>query len=85
MDAKELGSEATWHLRGLSGLQGTLYGNVLHAMTKTYQRSLYKERIPQNTYINEDLPHKETPSPLRNKGRLYITIKTQNQQKSRCA
>ena len=49
------------------------------------QRSLYMERIPQNTCINEDLPHKETPLPLRNKCRFYTTIKTQNPQKSRYA
>ena len=42
------------------------------------QRSPYMERIPQNTCINEDLPHKETSLPLRNKGQFYTTIKTQS-------
>ena len=29
MDARETGNEATWHLRGPSGLQETSYENVL--------------------------------------------------------
>ena len=32
MDARETGNEATWHLRGLSGLQETSYENVLCPM-----------------------------------------------------
>ena len=45
-------------------------------MINPNQRNLYKEKIPQNTYINEDLPYKERPSPPRHKGQLYTTIKT---------
>ena len=40
------------------------------------QTSPYKEKILQNTRINEDLPHKELPSLPRNTCQLYSTIKT---------
>ena len=36
------------------------------------QRNLYKERIPQNTCINENLPYKERPSPPRNEDRSTL-------------
>ena len=39
------------------------------------QRNLYKERIPQNIWINENLSYKEKPSLPRNKCQLYATIK----------
>ena len=82
-DTRGTDIKATWHLCGLSGLQGTLNGNVLHPTINPSQWNPYMGRIPQNTYIYEDLPHKETSSQSRNKSRFYTTIKTQNPQKTR--
>ena len=76
MDAREMGSKAMWHLRGLSGLQETEYGNVMYLTINPNQRNLYKERAPQNTCINKNLSYKERPSPPKNEGQLYTTIKT---------
>ena len=45
-------------------------------MINPNQGNLYKEWIPQNTCINEDLLYKEIPSSPKNKGHLYSTIKT---------
>jgi len=39
-------------------------------MTNPNQGYSYKERIPQDTRINEELPHKEKPSMLRNECQL---------------
>ena len=61
--------------RGLSGLQETSNGNVLSPTINPNQQSLYKERITQNTYIYENLPHKEMPSLSRNKGQFRTTIR----------
>ena len=55
MDAKETGSRATWHLRGLSGLQEISKGNVLHPTIDPSQQNLYIGIILQNTCIYEDL------------------------------
>ena len=57
-----MGSKSTWHQRGLSGLQETSKGNVLRPTINLNQRNLYIERIPRDTYIYEDLPHKKTSS-----------------------
>ena len=57
-----MGSKSTWHQRGLSGLQETSKGNVLRPTINLNQWNLYIERIPRDTYIYEDLPHKETSS-----------------------
>ena len=35
----------TWHLRGMSGLQESQHGNVLHSTPNYNQRNSYKERI----------------------------------------
>ena len=78
-----MGSEATWYLYGLSGLEETLNRNILHPTVRPNQQILYMERIPQNTCIYEDLPHKEASSLPRNKGRFYTTIKIQSPQKPR--
>ena len=59
-DTKGMDIKATWHLRGLNGLQGALNGNVLYPTINPSQWNPYMERIPQNVYIYEDLPHKET-------------------------
>ena len=48
--------KATWHLHGLSGLQETRSGNVLHPMINHNQQNLYMGRISQNTCIYENLP-----------------------------
>ena len=61
--------------RGLSGLQEISNGNVLSPMINPNQRSLYMERILQNTCIYENLSHKEMPSSPRNKCRFHATIK----------
>ena len=45
-------------------------------MINPNQRNLHKKRIPPNTCINENLPHKERSSPPRNEGQFYTTIKT---------
>ena len=74
MDARETGNEAIWHPRGLSDLQETSNGNVLSPTINPKQQSLFMERIPQNTCIYENLPHKEMPSSPRNKGRFHIII-----------
>ena len=65
MDIKETSSKSTWHLCGLSGLQETSKGNFLHPTINPNQRNLYIERIPRDTCIYEDLPHKETSSSQR--------------------
>ena len=81
--------KATWHLHDLSDLQGTLNGNVLHLTINPSQWNLNVERISQNTYIYEDLPHKgnislskkrksvlhyyKNPKPLENKVRITYT------------
>ena len=39
------------------------------------QKDPYKERITQDTHINENLPYKERPSLPRNGCQLYATIK----------
>ena len=44
-------------------------------MTNPNQGDSYKERIPQDTLINEDLPYKERPSMPRNGCQPYATIK----------
>ena len=80
-----MGSEATWHLRGQSGLQETSNGNILRFTVNPNQQSPYMERNPQKMCIYEDLPHKEIPSSTRNKYWFYTTIKTQNPQKLRYA
>lgn len=68
--------KATWHLHGLSGLQEILNGNILLPTINLGQWNFYMGRIPQNTYIYKDLPHKATSSYPRNEGRFYTTIKT---------
>ena len=45
-------------------------------MVNPNQESPHKERILQDTCINDDLPYKERSSPPRNKCQLYATIKT---------
>ena len=60
---------------GLSGLQETSNGNFLSPTINPNQQSLYMERIPQNTCIYENLPHKEMPSSPRNKSQFHTTIK----------
>ena len=59
---KSIDIEATWHLHGLSSLQETLNGNVLHLTINPSQWNPNMGRIPQNTCVYEDLPHKEIPS-----------------------
>ena len=59
---KRIDIEATWHLHGLSSLQETLNGNVLHSTINLSQWNPNIGRIPQNTCVYEDLPHKEIPS-----------------------
>ena len=83
MVTKGTDSKATWHLHGLNGLQETPNRNALCATINSSQRNPYIGRIPQNTYIYEDLLYKETSSSPRNKGRFYTTIKTQSPQKVR--
>ncbi|XP_065620966.1 uncharacterized protein LOC136063891 [Quercus suber] len=53
-----------------------MYGNILRSTINPNQEDSYKERIPQDTRINKDLPYKERPSPLRNECQPYATIKT---------
>ena len=53
-----------------------MQGNILYPTINPNQRNLYKERIPQNMCINEDLPYKKRPFPSRNEGQLYAIIKT---------
>ena len=65
MNARETGSRATWCPCGLSGLQETSNENILRLTINPNQWNLYMVRIPWNTCIYEDLPHKETPSPPR--------------------
>ena len=48
-------SKAMWHLHGLSGLQETPNGNVLHPTIDPSQQNLYIGIILQNTCIYEDL------------------------------
>ena len=43
-------------------------------MINPNQGNPYKERIQQDMCINEDLPYKERPSPLRNECQLNATI-----------
>ena len=45
-------------------------------MVNPNQEDPYKKRTLQDTWINEDLPHKERTSPPRNECQLYTTIKT---------
>ena len=45
-------------------------------MVNPNQKDPYKERIPQDMHINEDLPYMERPSLPRNECQLYTTIKT---------
>ena len=45
MDVEETGNGATWHLRGLSGLQETSNGNILRPTVNPNQRNLYMVRI----------------------------------------
>ena len=45
-------------------------------MVDPNQEGPYKERIPQDMCINEDLSHKERPFSPRKECQLYITIKT---------
>ena len=61
--------------RGLSGLKETSNGNVLSPTINPNQQSHYMERIPQNTCIYENLPHKDMPSSPRSKGQFHATIK----------
>ena len=61
--------------RGLSGLQETLNGNVLSPMINPNQQSPYTERIPQNSCIYENLPHKEMPLCQETKGWFHTTIR----------
>lgn len=67
--------KAKWYPRGLSGLQGILIGNILYLTIDPNQWNPYMGRIPQNTYIYLDLPHKETSSYPRNRSQFYTTIK----------
>ena len=60
-----MGSRATWHLCGLSGLSETSNENILCPTTNPNQWDLCMVRIPWNTCIYEDFPHKETLSPPR--------------------
>ena len=45
-------------------------------MINPNQKGPHKERIPQDTCINEDLPYKERSSLPRNECQLYVAIKT---------
>ena len=45
-------------------------------MINPNQEDFYKERILQNTRINEDLPYKEKPYLPRNGCQFHATIKT---------
>ena len=45
-------------------------------MVNPNQGDCYKEMIPQNMCINEDLPYKEMPFMLRNGCQPYTIIKT---------
>ena len=45
-------------------------------MVNPNQKDPYKERIPQDMRINEDLPYKERPFLPRNECQFYATIKT---------
>ena len=45
-------------------------------MVNPSQGDSYKERIPQDTRINEDLTYKERPSMPKNGCQPYATIKT---------
>ena len=82
---KRVDIEAMWHLHDLSGLQETLNRNVLHPTINPNQWNPKMGRIPQNTCVYKDLPHKETSSSARNEGYFHTTIKTQNPQKTRYA
>jgi len=66
-----MGSKATCHLHGLSGLQETSNGNILRFMITLNQRNLHMVRILKNTCIYEDLPYKKTSSSPR-KPRLVL-------------
>ena len=46
------------------------------SMINPNQGDSYKERIPRDTHINEDLPYKERLSMPRNECQPYVTIKT---------
>ena len=60
----------------LLGLHEWVYKETSYAPRLTLIKRILKERILQDTRINEDLPHKERPSPPRNECQLYTTIKT---------
>ena len=45
-------------------------------MVNPNQKDSYKERILQDTRVNEDLPYKKRPSSPRNECHIYTTIKT---------
>ena len=60
-----MGSRATWHLHGLSGLQETSNGNILRPTINPNQWNLCMARIPWNTCMYGNLPHMETSSPPR--------------------
>ena len=51
-------------------------GNILCPMVNPNQKDSYKERILQDTRVNEDLPYKKRPSSPRNECQLYAIIKT---------
>ena len=69
-------ARAMWHLRSMRGLQEPQNGESLHHTSSRKSGISYKERIPQNMGINENLLYKERPSSPRNNGQPYITIKT---------
>ena len=81
MGPRTMDIEAMWHPHGLSKLQEILNGNILHPTIAPGQWSPYMGRIPQNTYINEDLFQKERSFCPRNKSQFYTTIKTPSPKK----
>ena len=54
----------------------SIQGSILYPTINLSQGNPCKERILQDICIDEDLPYKERPSPLRNECQLYTTIKT---------
>ena len=69
-DTREMGSKATWPKWSLR--------NLIWKCLASHTQNPYKEKIPRYMSIEEDLLYKEIPSPTRNGGQLYITIKTPN-------
>ena len=63
-------------MTGLAWPRISIQGNILLPMINPNQKGPHKEKIPQDTCINEDLPYKERSSPSRNECQLYFTIKT---------